>query len=38
MRISEDVYTGLIGAFYSTFAPVNEDNISLRSIIGSFEI
>ena len=38
LRISEDVYTGLVAAFYSTLAPVDEDNTSLRSIIGSFEI
>ena len=38
LRISEDVYTGLVATFYSTLAPVDEDNTSLRSIIGSFEI
>ena len=38
MRISKNVYTGLVIAFYSTLAPVDEDNTSLRSIIRSFEI
>ena len=38
MRISEDIYIGLVVAFYSTLAPVDEDNTSLRSINGSFEI
>ena len=38
LSISEDVYTGVVGAFYSTLASVHEDNTSLRSIIRSFEI
>ena len=38
LRISEDIYMGLVPAFYSTLAPTDEDNTSLRSIIGSFEI
>ena len=38
LNIFEDMYTGLVGAFYSTLASINEDNASLRSIIGSFEI
>ena len=38
LSISEDVYTGLVDAFYSTLVSVDEDNTSLRSITGSFEI
>ena len=38
MRISEDVYTGVVAAFYSTLVSVDEDNISVRSIIESFGI
>ena len=38
LSISEDVNIELVGAFYSTLASVDEDNTSLRSIIGSFEI
>ena len=38
LRIFEDIYTGLVGAFYSILASVDEDNTSLRSIIRSFEI
>ena len=37
LKISEVVYIGLVVAFYSTLALVDEDNTSLRSIIGSFE-
>ena len=37
-RISEDIYIGLLLAFYSTFVPTNGDNISFKSIVGSFEI
>ena len=32
------IYTRLVAAFYSTLTSVDEDNTSLRSIIGSFEI
>ena len=38
VRISKDVYTRLVATFYSTLNSVDEDNTSLRSIIGSFEI
>ena len=38
LRIYEYVYTGLVAAFYSILAPVDEDNTSSRSLIGSFEI
>ena len=38
LRILENIYTGLISTFYSTLVSSDEDNISLRSIIGSFEI
>ena len=38
LGISEDTYTGLVPAFYSSLIPTYEDNTSLRSIIGSFEI
>ena len=38
MRISEDIYIGLIPAFYNTLACTNEENTSYRSFIGSFEI
>ena len=36
--IYEDVYTGVVAAFYSTLESVDEDNTSLRSIVGSFEL
>ena len=35
LRISKDIYTWLVLAFYSTL-PTDEDNTSLRSIVGSF--
>ena len=38
LRISKDTYTGLVAAFYSTLLFADEDNTSLISIIGSFEI
>ena len=38
LGISEDIYPGLVPAFYSTLVPTNEDSTSLRSIIGNFEI
>ena len=38
LRISEDVYTGVVAAFYSTLEFVDEDNTSLKSIVGSFEL
>ena len=38
LRFSEDVYTGIVAAFYSILAPIDEDNNSVRSIVGSFEI
>ena len=38
MRISKDIYTGLVPAFYKALASTDEDNTSLRSIIGSFGI
>ena len=38
MRISEDIYTALILAFYNILVPSDKDNISLRSIIGSFKL
>ena len=38
LRISKDVYIGVVSAFYSTLALVDEENTSIRSIIGSFEI
>ena len=38
LRISEDIYIGLVPALYSTLASVDEDNTFLQSIIGSFEI
>ena len=38
LRISKDIYTGLVPCFYSTLIPSNEDNTSLRSIVGSFEL
>ena len=30
LRISEDIYTGLVPVFYSTLAPTGEDNASLK--------
>ena len=38
LRISEYMYTGVVAAFYSTLASVDEDNTFVRSIVGSFEI
>ena len=38
LGISEDTYIGLVPAFYSTLVPTNEDNTSLKSIIGNFEV
>ena len=38
LRISEDVHTDMVAAFYSTLALVEEDNTYVRSIIRSFEI
>ena len=38
LSIFEDVYTGLVSAFYSTLVSIDEDNTSLTSIIRSFEI
>ena len=38
MRILKDIYIWLVLAFYSTFTPTDEDNISLRSIVKSFEL
>ena len=38
LRISEDIYTQLVPPFYSTLVPTDEDNTSLRSIVGSFEL
>ena len=32
------MYTGVVAAFYSTFAYIDEDNTSVRSIVGSFGI
>ena len=31
LRISEDIYIGLVPTFYSTLVPTDEDNTSLRS-------
>ena len=38
LRISKDIFRGLIFAFNSTLVPSDEDNISLRSIVRSFEL
>ena len=38
LRILEDIYMGLVPAFYNTLVPLGEDNTSLHSIVGSFEI
>ena len=38
LRISEDVYTGVVATFYSTVASVDEDNPSIKSIVVSFKI
>ena len=38
LRISEDIYTGLVPIFYSNLIPTDEDNTSLQSIVGSFEL
>ena len=38
LRISEDIYTGLVPVFYSTLSLIDEDNTSLQSIVGSFEL
>ena len=38
VRISEDIYTGLTSAFYNTLVPSDEDNTSLQSIVGTFEL
>ena len=38
LRIFEDIYTGLVPSFYNTLIPTDEDNISVRSIVGSFEL
>ena len=38
LRISKDTYMRLVAAFYSNLAPIDKDNSSLRSIVGSFEI
>ena len=38
LRISEDLYTILVAAFYSTLESADEDNTFLRSIVGSFEL
>ena len=38
LSISIDIYMGLVLAFYSTFVPTDEDNTSLKSIVGSLEI
>ena len=38
LKISEEIYTGLIPVFYNTIVPSDEDNNSLRSIVGSFEL
>ena len=37
LRISEDIYIGVVPTFYSTLAAPDEDNTSLRSIVGSFK-
>ena len=36
--ILEDTYMRLVLVFYNILVPTDEDNTSLRSIIGSFEI
>ena len=38
LRILKEIYIGPIPAFYSILVPSDEDNISLRSIVGSFEL
>ena len=38
LRILEDIYTRLVPTFYSTIVPSDEDNTSIQSIIGSFEL
>ena len=38
LRISKDIYTVLVPAFYSTLVLTDEDNTSVRSNIKSFEI
>ena len=38
LRISKDIYIGLVFAFYNTLAPIDKDNTSLQTIIWSFKI
>ena len=38
LHISEDIYTGVVPAFYSTLNASDEDNTSLKSIVWSFEL
>ena len=38
LKISEDIYTGMVPAFCSTLIPSDEDNTSLQSIVRSFKL
>ena len=38
LKISEDIYTGMVPTFCSTLIPSDEDNTSLRSIVRSFKL
>ena len=38
LRVSKDIYIGLVLTLYSTLVPTDEDNTSFRSIVGSFEL
>ena len=38
LRIFEDIYTGVVLAFYSTLDATNKDNTSPRSIVRNFKL